>query len=102
MAELQGRTKAFDLAIENIYSEFRRRAAHYFGLDIYTAKSTEIATLIAERSGLDRAKVEETLHQCEEIIRGEATNKREVLRLVNEIREIERQIGIRRSAKARI
>ncbi|MGI8495891.1 MAG: DUF4350 domain-containing protein, partial [Pyrinomonadaceae bacterium] len=31
MAELQGRTKAYDLAIENIYTEFRRRAAKSFG-----------------------------------------------------------------------
>jgi len=102
MAELQSRTKAFDLAIENIYTEFRRRASRYFGLDNFTAKSSDIAALIAERSGLNRAEIEETMVTCEEIIRGEPTNKREVLQLAAALRDIERKLGMSRVAKARI
>jgi hypothetical protein len=102
MAELQSRTGAFDLAIENIYNEFRRRATRYLGLDNYTAKSREIAALIAERVGLDRVRIEETLLQCEDIIHGEPTNRREVLRLAAELRAIEQSLGMTRSARARI
>ncbi len=102
MADLQIRTKAFDLAIENIYNDFRRRAARYFGLDYFTAKSGEIAILIAERAGLDRSKTEQTLHQCEEIIRGEPTNKRQVLRLAAKLREIEQKLGMTRTGKTKL
>ena len=102
MAELQNRTKAFDLAIENIYTEFRRRVTRYFGLDNFTAKSTDIAALIAERSGLDRARVADTLFTCEEIIRGEPTNKKEVVRLANALRDIEQKLGMTRAARTRI
>jgi hypothetical protein len=102
MAELQGRTKAYDLAIENIYTEFRRRVARNLGLDNYSVKSSEMAVLIAERGGLDGSVVNETLHQCEEIIRGEPTNKREVLRLTEELRTMEQKLGMTRTGRARI
>ena len=102
MAELQNRTKAFDLAVENIYNDFRRRATRYFGLDNFTAKSIDIAALIAERTGLDRATVGDTLFKCEEIIRGEPTNKREVLQLVDALHSIEEKLGMTRSARTRI
>lgn len=102
MSDLQMRTKAFDLAIENIYGDFRRRAARYFGLDNFTAKSTEIAALCAERGGLDRIKTEKILHQCEEIIRGEPTTRREVVRLAGELRDIEQSLGMTRAVRTRI
>ncbi len=102
MAELQSRTKSFDLAIENIYGEFRRRAARYFGLDNYTATSREIAALIAERGGFERSKIEGTLFMCEEIIRGEPTNKREVLGLAGDLREIEQKLGMTRAGRTRV
>ncbi len=102
MAELQRRTKAYDLAIENIYNEFRRRVTRYFGLDNITAKNIDLAAMIAERGGLDPAKVEDTLYQCEEIIRGGATNKREVLRLTADLRSIEQQLGMTRAGRNRV
>jgi hypothetical protein len=98
MAELQNRTRAWDLAIENIYTEFRRRAVRAVGLDA-TCTVRELASRIAERTALDAAKVETTLFACEEIIRGEPTNKSEVLRLTGELREIEEKLGITRSRK---
>ena len=102
MAELQGRSKAFDLAIENIYNDFRRRAARYFGLDNFTAKSSEIAILIAERSGFDRGNIEDTLYKCEEIIRGEPTDKREVVQLTDILRILEQKLGLTRAGRKRI
>jgi len=97
MAELQERTSAFDLAIENIYNDFRRRASRLLGADNYAVRYDELAALIAERTGVDRSRTADTLHKCEEIIRGELTNKREVLRLSAELRELEQKLGLTRN-----
>ena len=102
MAELQQRTRAFDLAIENIYTEFRRRVTRLLGLDSFTSKSGEIANAIADRTGLDRVATKTTLFKCEEIIRGEPTNKREVVELTADLRELETKLGIKRAAKTKI
>ncbi len=99
MAELQSRTRAYDLAIENIYNEFRRRAARLFGLEIHQATSRELARRIAERVGLDRVQTETTLFKCEEIIRGEPTNKKQVVTLTGELREIEGKLGLTRTRR---
>jgi hypothetical protein len=96
MAELQQRTRAWDLAMENIYTDFRRRAARLFGLDVGDATSDVLAKRIAERMDLDSASVRETLFQCEEIIRGERTNKSEMVRLADSIRRIEQKLNLRR------
>ncbi len=101
MAELQSRTRAYDLAIENIYNDFRRRICRLLGLDNFTAKPNEIAKLIAERTGLDAASVNDDLFACEEIIRGEPTNKREVVRLVESLRSIDETLGTTRAQRSR-
>lgn len=101
MAELQGRARAFDLAIENIYAEFRRRAARLFGLDIRDATCDKLAPRISERTGLDNRTVYDTLYKCEDIIRGEPTNRREIVRLTEELRAIEKKLGIIREGTRR-
>lgn len=100
MAELQNRTKAFDLAIENIYHDFRRRVARHFGLDNTLTKSPEIAARIAQRTAMKHKSVAETMFKCEEIIRGEPTRK-QTLKLIETLREIEEKLGLRRAAKTR-
>ena len=101
MAELQQRTKAYDLAIENIYNEFRRRVTRLLGLDNFAAKSNDIARLIAERSGLNVSATAATLHECEEIIRGAATHKRQVVRLAGDLRDIEQKLGLVRAGRTK-
>jgi hypothetical protein len=96
MAELQQRTKGYDLAIENIYSDFRRRTARSFGVDNHTTTRKEMANLIAERAGLDRNEVEDLLFKCEDIMHGEPTNKKEVVELTSRLREIEEKLGLQR------
>ncbi len=96
MAELQQRTRSYDLAIENIYRHFRVRASRLLGVDNQTVSLVELATGIAERANLDRNTVEKTMDDCEQIIFGEPTNKREVLDLATKIREIELALGLRR------
>jgi hypothetical protein len=102
MAELQNRTKAYDLAIENIYKDFRRRVTRYVGLDNFTATIADIARLAAERSGIDEAEIAATMFMCEEIIRGEPTNRREVLQLACTLRAMEQKLGLTRTGKTRI
>ena len=102
MAEMQQRTRAYDLAVENIYTDFRRRVTRLLGLDGLKARAGEIAKAIAERTGLDRDKTEETIFKCEEIIRGEPTNKKEVVELTGQLRELEAKLGIKRSATRKI
>jgi hypothetical protein len=101
MAELQERTHSFDLAVENIYNEFRRRATRLLGADNYTIKYDELAKLIAERTGLNNAQIADTLFKCEEIIRGEPTNKHEVIDLAGRLRSIEEKLGLSRTRKLR-
>ena len=99
MAELQRRTKAFDLAIENIYTEFRRRTSKLVGVDNFTTSYMDLARLIAERAKINVAEVENLMFKCEDIIRGEPTDKKEVLQITSRLREIEEKLGLKRARK---
>ena len=94
MAELQERSRAFDLAIENIYTRTRRVLARHAGVN-YNSSRSEIAARIAERSTIDRQKLETLMRQCEEAINGEPINWRQSIDLVRRLREVERDLGLR-------
>ena len=96
------RTRAFDLAIENIYTDFRRRTARLLGVDNYTVTRKDMARLIAERTKLDPNDVEDVMFQCEDIMHGEPTNKKEVLTLIGRLRAIEDKLGLKRTGRTRI
>jgi hypothetical protein len=96
MAELQQRTRAYDLALENIYSEFRRTMARFVGADNFQTPRHNLARLIAEKANLDAGELENLMFKCEEIIHGEPTNKKEVLNLTSRLREIEEKLGLKR------
>lgn len=101
MAELQERSRAFDLAIENIYSRTRRVLARHAGLS-YNSSRSEIAASIAERSSIDRQELETLMRQCEDVINGAPINWRQSIHLVRRLRELERTLGLRmRSRDAR-
>ena len=100
MAELQQRTKAFDLAVENIYTDFRRRAAKHFGAGNAAVSNNELAKSIAERTGDAASELENLFFKCEEIVRGEPTNKKEVLHLTSRLRRIEETLGLQRRNRA--
>lgn len=99
MAELQQRTRAYDLAIENIYAEFHRRAARRFGLDAVRTPRRELALRIAERIGVDADDIEAVMRRCEDITHGDAARRREVEQLARRIREIEQMLKLRRSGR---
>jgi len=58
MAELQQRAKAYDLAIENIYSRTRRVLARYAGVD-YNSPRRLIAERVAARSTIKAHQLEQ-------------------------------------------
>jgi hypothetical protein len=101
MAELQQRARAFDLALENIYSRTRRALTRYAGVDYHSSRS-DIAERIASRSSLGREPVEALMRSCEEAINGGPINERQSIDLVRRLRELERSLGLRmRSREAR-
>ncbi len=101
MAQLQGRTKAYDLAIENIYKEFRRRVSRLVGIDNHTASREDIAEKIAERTDYKTEEIAELMFKCEDIMHGEPTKKREIVDLIGKLRRIEEAVGLRRSKRTR-
>jgi hypothetical protein len=94
MAELQERSRAFDLAIENIYARTRRVLARYAGVN-YNSSRSEIATRVAERSNLDAHQLETLMRQCEDTINGQPIHWRQAIDLVKRLRELERKLGLR-------
>lgn len=93
MAELQERSRAFDLAIENIYTRTRRVLARYAGLD-YNRPRSEIAQRVGERSTIDSQKLETLMRQCEDAINGEPISWRQAIMLVQRLRGIEKDLGL--------
>ena len=99
MAELQQRTRAYDLAIENIYSDFRRRVCALVGLDNTIATRAEIAEKIVERIGGDPRELQELMYRCEDVIRGEPIGKKDTVAVVEQLRRIESQLGLKRAGR---
>jgi hypothetical protein len=93
MAELQERSRAFDLAIENIYTRTRRVLARHAALD-YNSSRSEIAARVAERSSIDAHRLELLMRQCEEAINGMPIGARQSIDLVRRLRNVEKQLGL--------
>src|SRR5215207_3881100 len=94
MAELQERARAFDLAIENIYTRTRRVLARHAGVD-YNSSRSEIASRIAARGTIDAQRLETLMRQCEDVINGGPCSWRQSIDLVRRLREVERDLGLR-------
>jgi hypothetical protein len=94
MAELQQRARAFDLAIENIYSRTRRVLARYAGVD-YNSPRKVIAERIASRSTINAHQLETLMRQSEEAINGSGISERQSIQLVRRLREVEATLGLR-------
>ncbi|MFN2510514.1 MAG: DUF4350 domain-containing protein [Pyrinomonadaceae bacterium] len=98
MAELQQRARAFDLAIENVYSRTRRVLARYAGME-YNSPRAVVAEGVAARSSLDARPLEALMRQCEEAINGAPVTERQSILLVRRLREVERALGLRMRAR---
>lgn len=94
MAELQQRARAYDLAIENVYSRTRRVLARYAGVD-YNSSRKEIAERVASRSAMTAHQVETLMRQAEDAINGGGITERQSIHLVRRLREVENGLGLR-------
>ena len=101
MAELQHRTRAYDLALENIYADFRRRVCRMLGVDNTLTTRRQIASLIAERIKGDTAEIDDLMYACEEIIYGEPVKGWEALEAAAGIRELEGKLGLARNGRGK-
>ncbi len=102
MAELQQRTKGYDLAIENIYTDFRRRVSRLVGVDGQKTRRQDLALLIVERLPNENAgELEKLMQRCEDVMHGDKTNKKEVLHLTTRLRELEEKLGLQRRKRQR-
>ena len=99
MAELQRRARAYDLAMENVFRDFRVRAAKTFGQDPTQVRTSDLASLVAERVGSDKNSVFQTLEQCESVMHGEPVGRSEFVRLMGELRDLEIKLGIARQPR---
>jgi hypothetical protein len=98
MAELQQRTRAHDLALENIYSRVRRVLVRHAGLNQNSTRA-EIAARVGVRSKVNEKQLESLMRSCEDTINGAPTNAKETLRLVRRLRELEAQLGLQGRAR---
>jgi hypothetical protein len=94
MAELQQRARAYDLAIENVYSRTRRVLARYAGVDFDSSRK-EIASRVASRSKLTPRQLETLMRQAEDAINGAPISERQSIQLVKRLREVEGALGLR-------
>ena len=92
MANITRLAEASDLAMENIYSEFRKRLCRYCGVPA-KIENAGLAKAAAQRARLDERELSVLLSRCEEIARGESVSEPDLLRLVKRIRKIEAELG---------
>ena len=101
MAQLQRRTKAYDLAIENIYQDFRRRVSRLTGVDNHTTSREELANLISDRTDYSAKDLDDLMFKCEDITHGEPTSKKEIVQIITKLRKIEKRLGLERRDRKR-
>lgn len=93
MANITRLAQASDLAMQNIYPEFRRRLCRTGGLpgNVDTARLAEVA---ASRTGGDPKEIGSLLTRCEELVAGDRVGDSELLKLVTRIRELEARLAL--------
>lgn len=93
MANITRLAQASDLAMQNIYSEFRKRLCRFSGVPA-SIENDKLAAVAARRTVLDERELSGLLERCEEISRGAQVTESELLKLVCRTREIESQLGL--------
>jgi hypothetical protein len=92
MANITRLAEASGLAMENIYSEFRKRLCRFSGVPS-KIENARLAAAAARRAKLDERELNGLLSRCEAVARGETASESELLKLVTRIREIEAGLG---------
>ncbi|HWO02438.1 MAG TPA: DUF4350 domain-containing protein [Blastocatellia bacterium] len=92
MANITRLAHASGLAMENIYSEFRKRLCRFSRLPV-KVDTTRLADVAARRAGIEAHDLAKLLSRCEEVASGDKISDSELLALVSRIREIEARLG---------
>jgi hypothetical protein len=92
MANITRLAQASDLAMQNIYSKFRKRLCRFSGLPV-KVETARLAEVTARRAGIDARDLAALLSRCEEVASGDKINDSELLKFVSRIREIETRLG---------
>lgn len=92
MANITRLAQATDLAMKNIYSEFRKRLCRFIGAPA-KIENGKLAAATARRTRLDERELADLLSRCEGVSSGDEVSESELLKLVTRIREIESHIG---------
>jgi hypothetical protein len=93
MANITRLARANDVAMQNIYFEFRKRLCRYGGLPS-KSEIPRIASAVSKRSSLDERQLNDLLTRCDQIAGGEHSGESELLRLVDRIRQIESELRL--------
>lgn len=93
MANITRLARASDVAMQNIYSEFRKRLCRYSGVPS-KSETAKLASAAARRAGLDEGEMGRLLSQCDQVARGRPATERDLLNLVSRIRKIESELKL--------
>jgi hypothetical protein len=93
LANITRLARASDLAMQNIYFEFRKRLARIAGLPP-GVDSPRLAASAARRANVEEREMRALMARCEAVANGKPVSEAELLKLVIRIREIEAALGI--------
>jgi hypothetical protein len=93
LANVTRLARASDLAMQNIYTEFRKRLARVAGLPP-GVESPRLAAAAARRANIPEREMRALMARCEAVAEGKPVSDPELLKLVVRIREIEAGLGI--------
>jgi hypothetical protein len=93
MANIIRLARATDLAMENIYSEFRRRLCRASGQPT-NVETSRLAAVLSRRTKLNERELILLLNRCELVASGKPVSEEEMLNLVVRIRDLESKLGI--------
>ncbi|HXF42099.1 MAG TPA: DUF4350 domain-containing protein [Pyrinomonadaceae bacterium] len=91
MAGLSAKMGAYEIAIENIYGEFKKRMSRHFGKEVFLSPSAA-AKIIAARLNESPDKLYNIFLRCEEILNGGKCSAKEALGLAAELRRLEKSL----------
>jgi hypothetical protein len=93
LANVTRLARASDLAMQNIYSEFRKRLARVTGLPP-GVETPRLAAAAARRANVPEREMRALMARCEAVAEGKPVSEPELLKLVVKIREVEANLGI--------
>jgi hypothetical protein len=93
MANIQRLARASDLAIENVYGSFRNRLCRYANVPSDTP-TKQLASAAAARSDVDARRLHVVMRRCEEALKGAPPSPQDLVRLVADLREVEKQLKL--------